>query len=305
MAISCYKVSKEKLALQLSLVGTMLFSTLGIAYGWSVNSHAILLDGVFSLFGMGMTGLSLYTAYLVNKPDDKYFQFGYAHLEPLINVVNGLLILCICGFAFKDGVESILQGGRDVELQHAMAYAVFSTFGCFAIYFVEKHIAKSVNSELVRVDSQEWLIDGILSTSIFIGFIAVMIFDWLGYSDWNRFVDPILVATLSLAAAILPIKVLRRNLKEVLLVAPQDGVQARVDSVIAQLSSDYQFQDYSHHLAKTGRQYDLEVNILVKDDHVWTTRRQDMVRQKIWEALSDDFGESWLSVSFTSQARWL
>ncbi|MGF1687327.1 cation diffusion facilitator family transporter [Photobacterium japonica] len=304
MAIS-RKISKERLALKMSLAGTVLLSSLGIGYGLYVGSNAILLDGMFSLLSMGMTGLSLYTAYLVSKPDDQYFQFGYAHIEPLINVVNGLLILMTCIFAFINGVQTIASGGHEIVLEHALVYAVLSTFCCFTIYFTETHIAKSEQSELVRVDSQEWLIDGILSAAILVGFVAVMILDDMGYSQWNRYVDPILVSTLSLAAVVLPITVLRRNLKEVLLVAPQDDAQDNVDRVIAKLSKQYHFEDYTHHFAKTGRQYDLEVNILVKDDDFWTTKRQDHIRQVLWESLSEELGDTWLSVSFTGQARWL
>ncbi|RWX54908.1 cation diffusion facilitator family transporter [Photobacterium chitinilyticum] len=304
MAIS-RKISKERLALKLSLVGTVLLASLGIGYGLYVGSNAILLDGMFSFLSMGMTGLSLYTAYLVSKPDDRQFQFGYAHIEPLINVVNGLLILMTCLFAFLSGVQTIVNGGHDIVLEHAIVYAVVSTVCCFAIYFTETYIARSVESELVRVDSQEWLVDGILSAAILVGFIVVIIFDHLGYSQWNAYVDPILVSTLAIAASVLPIKVLRRNLREVLLVAPQDSVQRHVDRVIERLSRQYHFDDYTHHFAKTGRQYDLEVNILVKNDAYWTTKRQDYIRQILWDELVDDLGDTWLSVTFTGQERWL
>ncbi|WP_305812376.1 cation diffusion facilitator family transporter [Photobacterium leiognathi] len=302
---TCRKISKERMALKISLAGTIFVASLGIGYGLYVGSNAILLDGMFSFLSMGMTGLSLYTAYLVSKPDDEQFQFGYAHFEPLINVVNGLLILITCLFAFITGVQTIMHGGHDIVLGDAIIYAVLSTVSCFSIYFFETHIARSVDSELVRVDSQEWLVDAILSAAILVGFILVVIFDALGYSKWNAYVDPILVTTLSIAASILPIKVLRRNLKEVLLVAPQDGAQEHVDQVIAELSEKYDFDDYTHHFAKIGRQYDLEINILVKDENKWTTKQQDRIRQIIWDRLEDDLGETWLSVSFTAQERWL
>lgn len=299
------KSSKERLALKLSLAGTVLLASLGIGYGLYVGSNAILLDGMFSFLSMGMTGLSLYTAYLVSKPDDRQFQFGYAHIEPLINVVNGLLILMTCLFAFITGVKGILHGGREIVLEHALIYAVLSTVCCFAIYFTETYIARSEQSELVRVDSQEWLVDGILSAAILVGFLLVILLDKFGYSRWNAYVDPILVSTLSIAASVLPLKVLKRNLREVLLVAPQDKVQHQVDRVIAKLSKQYHFDDYTHHFAKTGRQYDLEINILVKNETYWTTGRQDTIRELIWQELSDELGDTWLSVSFTSQERWL
>ncbi|MDO6707046.1 MULTISPECIES: cation diffusion facilitator family transporter [unclassified Photobacterium] len=302
---TCRKVSKERLALKMSLAGTVVLATLGIGYGLYVGSSAILLDGMFSFLSMGMTGLSLYTAYLVSRPDDNQFQFGYAHIEPLINVVNGLLILVTCLFALASGVQTIVNGGHEVVLEHAMVYAVLSTVCCFGIYFTETHIARKEDSELVRVDSQEWLVDGILSAAILVGFMLVMVFDAFGYSHWNAYVDPILVSAMAIAASVLPIKVLRRNLREVLLVAPQDKVQSRVDSVIEELSKQYRFDDYTHHFAKTGRQYDLEVNILVKDDRYWTTKRQDKIRQLLWDRLQGELGDTWLSVTFTGQKRWL
>ncbi|MGF1690877.1 cation diffusion facilitator family transporter [Photobacterium kagoshimensis] len=302
---TCRKISKERLALKLSLVGTILLATMGIGYGLYVGSNAILLDGMFSLLSMGMTGLSLYTAYLVTKPDDRQFQFGYAHIEPLINVVNGLLILVTCLWAFIGGVQSIVEGGHDIVLEHALVYAVISTVSCFAIYFTETHIAKSIESELVRVDSQEWMIDGILSAALLVGFLVVMALDSLGYSRWNAYVDPILVSALAISASVLPIRVLSRNLREVLLVAPKGKVQERVDGVIAAISKQYEFDDYTHHLAKTGRQYDLEINILVDSNPRWTTQRQDAIRQVIWDKLKGELGDTWLSVSFTTQERWL
>ena len=92
---------------------------------------------MFSLLSMGMTGLSLYTAYLVVKPDDAQFQFGYAHFEPLINVVNGIMILVTCVFAFMTGVQTIFNGGHDIILQDAVIYAVLSTISCFSIMLLK------------------------------------------------------------------------------------------------------------------------------------------------------------------------
>ena len=47
------KISKERLALKLSLAGTVLVAGLGIGYGLYVDSNAILLDGMFSFLSMG------------------------------------------------------------------------------------------------------------------------------------------------------------------------------------------------------------------------------------------------------------
>ncbi|RXJ73703.1 cation transporter [Veronia nyctiphanis] len=299
------RISREKLSLRISLAGTILMAACGLIVGIQVNSQAIMLDGVFSLLSMGMTGLSLYTAHLVSRPEDEQFQFGYTHLEPLITVINGLVILMICGFAFYSGITALFTEGTQVELDVALSYAVFSTFLCFGIFFTERYISKEVQSELVRVDSQEWLVDGILSATILIGFIAVATLDGLGHSQWNNYIDPILVSALSLAAAMLPVSVLRRNLKEVLLITPNNKAKKRVDRTLLNIAEHHDFKDYSCHFVKVGRRYDLEVNILIDDPDEWPIERQDQIREVINSSIVRLIGDTWLSVSFTAKSKWL
>lgn len=301
----CRKSSSEKLALKLSLFGTVIMAISGVGMGIYVNSDAIMLDGLFSLLSMGMTGLTLYTAHLVSRPDDDVFQFGYAHLEPLISSVNGLVILAICVLALYGGINAMLSGGNAIDLDTALIYALISTFLSFLIFFAERYIAKEVDSELVRVDSQEWLIDGILSATILCGFLLVLVLDELGYSRWNNYVDPILVSSLALAAAILPIQVLRRNLREVLLMSPNTPARRKVEKTLAKIAKRYDFTDYSCHFAKTGRQYDLEINILVDDSGNWPLERQDKMRDIIHQHMVKPLGDTWLSVSFTNNEKWL
>ncbi|GKR04142.1 hypothetical protein KAM472_39210 [Aeromonas caviae] len=61
---------------------------------------------------------------------------------------------------------------------------------------------------------------------------------------------------------------------------------------------------YSH-LAKSGRRFDLELNILVAPGQEWPVERQDALRQELWSRLGDTLGDAWLSVCFTREKRWL
>ncbi|MGL5495519.1 MAG: cation transporter, partial [Aeromonas sobria] len=109
-------VTTEKQALTLSLFGCITFAIFGIGYGLFVGSNAIMLDGIFTLFSMGMTGLGLVTAYLVTRPSDARFQYGYAHFEPITNVINGAIILLLCLGALYSGITTLLDGGREIDL---------------------------------------------------------------------------------------------------------------------------------------------------------------------------------------------
>ncbi len=225
-------VTTEKQALTLSLFGCITFAIFGIGYGLFVGSNAIMLDGIFTLFSMGMTGLGLVTAYLVTRPSDARFQYGYAHFEPITNVINGAIILLLCLGALYSGITTLLDGGREINLGHALIYAAVSTFFCAIIYRIEAQVAEQVDSELVRVDSKEWLVDTLLSATLLIGFVVAIGLDAIGYGQYNRYIDPVLVSLLALCATLIPIKVLGRNLREVLKIAPKGDVPRQVEQEI-------------------------------------------------------------------------
>ncbi len=304
----------EKCALKLSLLGTLIASGSGLLAGFLLNSQAILLDGVFSLLSMGMTGLAFYTTQLIHRPEDDTFQFGYSHLEPLTTVLQGLVILAICLVAFFTGIETLLDGESEVKLGFASVYSVLLTALCFGIYFFEQRIVGASRSELIRVDAQEWLIDGILSSTLLLGFIAAILIRQSNHPDWVKFIpmiDPILTILLSLFASILPIRVMIKNVREVLLMSPvelNEKVQIQLESII----ESYGFADYSCHLAKTGRKYDLEINLLIADPEVWTIAKQDAFRAVIDSQLvkpllekGEGKGQTWLTISFTAERCWL
>ena len=113
-----------------------------------------------------------------------------------------------------------------------------------------------------------------------------------------------LVTLLALCATLIPIKVLGRNLREVLKIAPKGDVPARVEREIDALRQRHGIECYSH-LAKSGRRFDLELNILVAPDQEWPIERQDALRQELWSRLGDTLGDAWLSVCFTREKRWL
>ncbi|MDF2413689.1 MULTISPECIES: cation diffusion facilitator family transporter [Aeromonas] len=297
-------ITTEKQALTLSLFCSIFFAIFGIGYGLLVGSNAIMLDGFFSLFSMGMTGLGLVTAYLVTRPDDDRFQYGYAHFEPITNFINGTIILLLCLAALYSGITTLLSGGREISLGHALIASTIATVLCSLMYFIEVELAKQFNSELVRVDSQEWLVDTILSTTLLVGFLVAMGLSAIGYDQFNHYIDPALVSLLAVCAAIVPIKVLGHSLREVLKIAPEGYIPELIDQEIEALGQRHGIRCYSH-LAKSGRRFDLEINILVPIGQEWPVARQDALRHELWSRIGDALGDAWLSVCFTHEERWL
>lgn len=297
----------EQRALSLSLFGTVLMAASGIGLGLYLNIESILLDGFFSLLSMGMTGLSLFTAYLIHRPEDRRFQFGYAHLEPLVSTINGLVILAVCSYSFANGVSGLIGGGHPISFDLALYYAVPITLFCSSLYLYETWVGRQLNSELVRVDSKEWLVDAILSFTLTLGFILGKYMEGTSWAPYVIYVDPALVSLLSVCAMVIPISVLRRNLSEVLLVAPPE-VDTHIRKRVMEVLLPYKVRTIGTHVAKMGRHFDIEVNVYVDEASPLfqaSVESFDRVRQQLSDALDLDPNDHWISISFTHNQQWL
>ena len=80
----------EQHTLRLSLFTIIGLAIAGIGYGLYIDSEAVMLDGFYALTSLVGSGLYLLAARVVEKPADRRFQYGYAHIEPLVNSFNNL-----------------------------------------------------------------------------------------------------------------------------------------------------------------------------------------------------------------------
>ena len=104
----------EQRTLVLSLLCVVVIALGSLAWGLAIESDVVILNGVFSLVSLIGSVLYLTAARLVARPADRRFQYGYAHVEPMVNSVNGMLVLVICTYAFINGIEGLRAGGSEV-----------------------------------------------------------------------------------------------------------------------------------------------------------------------------------------------
>ena len=122
-------VRREQRALKISVAAALFFALLGFGFALLTHSEAILLDGIISLVGLGVSLLTLFVARLVELPGDDTFPFGYAHFEPMLNVFKSLIMVTVCAFALVGAISSILQGGNILTAGIAIIYALIATIG--------------------------------------------------------------------------------------------------------------------------------------------------------------------------------
>tara|TARA_R110001592_G_scaffold357416_1_gene660753 strand:- start:357265 stop:358185 length:921 start_codon:yes stop_codon:yes gene_type:complete len=280
------RVQNEQQALRYGLFGIIGFVILALAFALLTNSDAILFDGIYSLIAFCVTLLTMKVAKLAERPDDERFHFGYTAMEPTLNLFKALIILVACVYAGTEATKRLLAGGNPTEYGLAVVYGVISTIGCFTVAWLMARTGKRTHSDLVAVEAKTWLVDGLLSCGVLLGFICAW---WLERSPWAQYaplVDPILLITIVTLALPVPLGILKDSLREIMWMAPAEPV---VDEIEQRLLASLEGLDYAKiefRVTKRGRNTYVLIHFIVGETFsISSFDELDAIRHRSEQAL--------------------
>jgi cation diffusion facilitator family transporter len=296
----------EQRLLKLSIAVTIVVSAFGVLFGLLSGSMSILFDGVFSAIDAAMSGLALFVSRLVTRvAENRRFQFGYWHIEPMVLAFNGGTLMLLCFYALLNAVDSLLAGGRHLDFDWAMAYAVLVCVACFGMFFYERHLNRRIGSDFVRLDTQSWLMSGAITSALLLAFAIASTLKGTAYEALAPYADPAVLALLTLVLVFVPIATVRKALQEILLITPPD-LDARVRQVMDEMVARHGFKTYTSYVAKVGRAQFIEIHIAVPSQSpIDSVGKADAIRREIAEAIGGEGPNRWLTIDFTADPRWL
>lgn len=296
----------EQRLLKLSIGVTVLVSLFGVVFGLLSGSLSIMFDGVFAAIDAAMSGLALFVSRLISRDQlNRQFQFGYWHIEPMVLAFNGGTLMLLCFYAFINAVDSFLAGGRRLAFDWAIVYAVTVCVVCFGMYFYERHLNKRIASAFVGLDAQSWLMSASITSALLAAFVAASAMSSSPYAALTPYVDPVVLAALTICLAFVPIRTVRKALGKILLITPPE-LDEHVRSVMKRVVEEYRFKSFTSYVAKVGRAQFIEIHIAVDPDRsIDSVATADVVRREIAEALGGEDPHRWLTIDFTADPHWL
>lgn len=300
------QASAEQRLLKLSIAVTVAVAAAGVLFGLLSGSLSIVFDGVFAAIDAAMSGLALFVSRLVSRvTENRRFQFGYWHIEPMVLAFNGGTLMLLCFYAFLNAVDSFLAGGRQLNFDWAMAYAIVVCVVCFAMFFYERRANRRIGSDFVRLDAQSWLMSASITLALLVAFTIAWILTDTPYARFTPYADPVVLALLTLVLVFVPIHTVRKALTEILLITPPD-LDAHVRQVMDDAVARYGFRTYTSYVAKVGRAQFIEIHIAVPaDTPIDSVAKADAIRREIAAAIGEEGPERWLTIDFTADPRWL
>ena len=293
----------EARTLALSIWVTIGVASLGVVFGLLSGSLSIVFDGVFSAIDATMSGLALFVARLLTVEDSRRFQHGYWHIEPMVLAFNGGVLMLLCFYAFLNAVGSILAGGRRLDLDWALVYALVVAVICFAMFVLERRRNRTIGSEFVRLDTQSWLMSALITSALLVAFAAAWLLEGTAFDPLLPYVDPAVLAVLTLCLIAVPVRTVRTALQEILLITPP-ALDARVRAILDDVVARHGFSTYASYVVKIGRAHFVEIHLVVPPDWpIGNVATLDAVRAEIGQAIGGDPGNRWLTVAFTGDER--
>ncbi len=295
----------EQRVLTVSIWWTVAIAILGVIFGLISRSQAIIFDGVFAAIDAGMSILALVVSRLLLSSGSKRFQYGFWHLEPLVALFNGTVLLAISVYAFINGVKGLMSGGNSVAFDGAIIYSVIVCVVCFGLYFYERWANRRLESEFITIDMNSFLMSGFITLGLFVGFGVARLLTIMGYPQWEPYADSIILMVVVGGLFPVPLGIIRRAVKDVFLIAPIDATN-HVKEVMLKAKAHYGFIDFHMYVAKIGRMHMIDIHVLIPEDFDGTVATFDDIRASIGTQL-DDFAhlDEWLSISFTANKRWI
>jgi cation diffusion facilitator family transporter len=308
--VSSHQAAGERQLLLYSVWASAGFAVFSSVWGIVSGSSMIVFDGLYSFVSIGLSGLAVLTLRFVRRGPDERFPWGREAAEPLVVIIKAATLGALCVYAGIGGVMDILDGGREVEVRWAIAYAVIATAASFTVGLVlrrgtRSELADGPGKDLVRSEAAEWLGDALLSAGVLVGFLFAWLLTSRGRADLAAYVDPAMVVLVSTAFLVVPLRLVMGGTREVLSMSPPEEVQVQLRAAVADVGQRYGLQESVVRAAKVGGRMDVEVDYVVgPGSRVVTVADCDTVRSDLHERLSELGYEKSVVVAFTNDRRW-
>jgi len=295
----------ERRYLIVSAIGNLFMATLGLGFAFLTDSQAILLDGLFDATYLIAGLFTLKVATLVHREDDDRFPYGYAHFEPLVNGVKGLLVLGISLAALAGAAASVFEGGREILAGAAMFYAIIATAGSVVLALVIRRAARRTASPLLGADADNWIVNGAISACVVVAFAAIPLVRGTRLAYLGPYIDPLVVVLVVLFTLSVPVRMAWQALMELLNRAPGSETTGQVRAILETSLSGLPIEELFVRIIQPGRTRMVLAHAVLPESHrVESLSSLDVVRADAEARLRDAHLATILDLVFTADRRW-
>lgn len=287
----------EARALRLSVYASLLVGVIGVVWGLVADARIVLFDGIFTIFGTALSGLSLLASWAAGLEPDERYPFGREAVIPVAIVVQGAALTATLFYAAFDSISLLLAGGTDAAPASVVGYGVLTLVVAIAVMLGLPRLAPQ--SELAAAEADQWKAGALLSAIIAVGAAAATGADALGWDAVVRYADPVLVLVAVAVLAPVPWRLLTSGGREILEAAPPAEVSRGIEAEARRVAGEFGLGEPIVRATKLGRRLYVEVDFLVGAGE-WDVSEEDKVRRSLIAGLDPLGYDVWANVELTT-----
>lgn len=296
---------QEQRVLKISIAVTFLLAVAGILFGLLSGSLAIVFDGMFNIVDTVMSVLAFFVTRLLTSQGSRKFQYGYWHVEPMVLVLNGSILILLCAYALVNAIGSMMSGGKEFNFDWAFVFAILISFLSTSMYVYLRKKNRKINSEFLRLDIQSWLMSALISFSLLVAFGIGALLKGGAYDSLTPYIDPLILAILTTGLIFLPMAAVRDAMRDIFRMAPL-GLDEKIRGYLDELTKRRGFKRYTSYVAKIGRAQFIEIHIVAPLGYpISSIETLDEIRSEIAKAIGEDIPQRWLTIAFTTNENWI
>ena len=164
-------------ASKVSIGGNAFLSVLKIVIGIIAGSLAVIADGIDSASDIITSIITLYTAYIVAKPPDKRYPYGYYKADTIATKVLAFIIFFAGAQLALLSVRRLIYNQPEVIPDNIAIYIiVISIIGKLLLSVYLRRVGKEVESAMLIANARNMQNDVVISFSVLLGLILTFIF---------------------------------------------------------------------------------------------------------------------------------
>jgi cation diffusion facilitator family transporter len=171
------RVKRIKIASWVGIGGNAFLALSKIFAGFFSGSLSVVADGVDSSGDVLISVMTLYIAYLLSKPPNLRFPYGYGKAEPNATKALSFIIFFAGAQLAISSIRKLASGGvSEIPGKLAIIAVVISIIGKLILAWYQLYIGKKTNSSMLRANAKNMQGDVIISSSVLLGLIFIHVF---------------------------------------------------------------------------------------------------------------------------------
>lgn len=291
----------ERKAILVSMFSALSFSGLGFIFSiWSA-SQAVLLDAAFNLISAVTIFFGLKVSQLLSEPASIKRPAGYVALEPLYVILKGFIVFGLTAFVIGSNIILLMSGGNDLKLGVIVIYICIALVGNILTYLYMRTKNKYADSPLLQIETENWMINTVITASIALSFIIVFIFKDGFLSPYVKYVDQVIVIAVGVLTIGVPLKAMSAGTRELLLTGPDEKFQTEIENLIDDVLLESAAVRRKVFVLKTGRKRWITLYLTPSIDLVPIVY-SDQLKQQLTQTLSQSYGVVDVEIILTQKA---